>query len=642
MLFGRKIWTALALALFVWLLPTQGFSFEEDPYAYKSLFGKVSFEYERRATDENQNQTTSHKFLQRYSLDLRGYAINRRLLIYDAGYNYTNSDYRSKSSRSNTGISNYFLRTTALPLSAIPLTLYASRRSSRSTSATESTTTEDKYGLRWLLYFRSLPKTTLSAERDHLESSDGGMSTTDTYRLDMEKAIGPTENYFSYNQINADTGGDNYSRYVINFTNATKVSKSTHFFFGATRSGGESAINQPATLTGVSLVLKSAPSKDFSQTHTYNHYNSERSDHTQTGNLYSGDMRYEFTKRLNASFSLDVNNTTSTSETFSSESVSQSTSMTVRYRLTSTTTLRQLVAYSKSESNSDDPAANLTDTETLRTLTSINYNKRLNWAMLGTSAGLGYTDEKSGSDTAGQAIEQNYSLTLSDIDLNRYIAAGTSADYSTRTTISGNDISHTRYAFNLDLYNKIWKRYVDANARYTRSATKTYISDFENRNEVYQLSADSTYFNNTNFNALARHSKTFEEITGTGKSTALSFGANHNRRLYKGLLALAYNFTTTRTDYEGNSDKINTTLYSLNYTRTLLDDMIWRFLAQRSSQEASNSFSNITTIKNSLVYPLRSWLFSGDHEYRITEYANSERTETILMLRASRIFIRMW
>jgi len=643
MIFGRKILTALALASIAWLLPTQGFCYEGDPYAYKSLVGRLQFEFEREAEDRGSTQTTSYRFEQKYALDFRGYILNRRLLIYDAGYNYTNNDYSATNTSSNTGISNYYLRTTALPLSAIPLTLYTDRRTSRTTSgASETTSTDTKYGLRWYLYFRTLPKTTLAAERDNLELSDGSTYTTDTYRVDMEKVVGPTENYFSYNLVNTDTTSKVYSRYAINFTNTTKVSRTTNFYLGATRSEGTSSIDPTIALTGLSLRLRSTPSKDFAQTHSYNFYQNESGNDTQTGSNYSGDMRYEFSKRLQAYFALNVYNIKSETETTNSESNSYSTAVNVYYALSNTTSLRQLVSYSSSETNSSDMATNLTDIDTFRTLTSVDYRKRLNWSDLSASAGLGYTDEQSGTERAGQAIEQNYSLSLSNIDLNKYVLANTSANYSTRTTISGNDINHTRYLYTLSFYNKVWKNYVDTSAVHTRSATKTYLSDFETRKETYQLRAKSTYFKNTQFSASANHNRTFEELTGHGRSTSLSFSASHNRRLFKGHLGLAYSFTTNRSTYEGGTEKINTTLYSLSYSRTLIKDMLWNFYAYNSTQEASSSHTSTTSIKNTITYPLRSWLLSGYHEYRITDQSNTDRTETILLLRASRIFVRIW
>jgi hypothetical protein len=100
------------------------------------------------------------RFLQSYSLDTLGNILSRRLAIYDAGINFTFESYEQGSTTIDTDHVNYYLKTTLLPKSNIPLTLYGSKMDETlTTNFAESERTRTIYGLKWLMSFRTLPDT---------------------------------------------------------------------------------------------------------------------------------------------------------------------------------------------------------------------------------------------------------------------------------------------------------------------------------------------------------------------------------------------------------------------------------------------------------------------------------------------------
>ena len=639
----KRIWASAVIALIAWLIPAQAFSVERDPYAVNSLIGQVHFLYFREAEDRDNNaKTVSNDFIQEYTLDMRGYYASRRLLIYDAGWGYINKQTNTNTTDTDTGIHNYYLSTTLLPLSYIPLTLYANRQSRTiETASSDSSSIRTEFGLSWSLFFRRLPETTLRARRIQTDNSDESNQTTDIYQVGMKKDIGPTKNRFNYSLSNSSLDEKSASQYALNFNNDTDISRSTIFRLGATRGVTEAWDNPTSTVNGLSLSLESAPSKEFTQRHSYAYFNNETNGDSQTGSVYYGQMSYDFSTRLASSLSLNVNNNLSDSGTSTAESESFSTTANVNYRLTSAVGLSQLVAYSRTETNSNDPAANVSDLETLNTMTSVSYGKKLNWATLGARGGLGYTDEKS-QDARGQAIRQDYSITLAGIDLNKYIGASASINYLKETTISGDNIDSTNKNYNLSMYNKMWRKYVESTASYTRSVYETYLTDFGSTKDTFQFRANSKYYKNTQLYANARYQKSSQGLVGDSRNTSAGFGGKHIRNLYRGKLALSLSYTISDSTYDGGADSYTTLRYSLGYNRTLFNRIGWAALFDRFEEDASNSFTNQTTITNNLSYALRSWLLSMEHRYTVLEDLNNEVVRTSIMLRASRTFIRLW
>src|SRR4030067_2294374 len=273
----KRIWASAVIALIAWLIPAQSFSVERDPYAVNSLMGQVHFQYLRETEDrDNYAKTVSNDFIQEYTLDMRGYYASRRLLIYDADWGYINKQNSTNTTDTNTGLHNYYLSTTLLPLSYIPLTLYANRQSRTiETAPSDSSSIRTEFGLSWSLVFRRLPETTLRARRIQTDNSDGSNQTTDTYQVGMKKDIGPTKNRLNYSLSNSSLDEKSASQYALNFNNDTNISRSTIFRLGATRGVTESWDNPASTVNGLTLSLTSSPSREFSQSHGDGYFSSE-------------------------------------------------------------------------------------------------------------------------------------------------------------------------------------------------------------------------------------------------------------------------------------------------------------------------------------------------------------------------------
>ncbi|MBI2400256.1 MAG: hypothetical protein HYV23_04255 [Deltaproteobacteria bacterium] len=195
----RALWAFALAAAVVVLVPGTGFCVEEDMYIYRLLFGRVYFEYETGTTEDNGTTRDRSRFLQSYSLDTLGNILSRRLVTYDAGVTFTLDSYEQGSTAIDTENVNYYLKSTLLPKSNIPLSLYGSRTNETlTTTASETERTRTIYGLNWLMRFRTLPDTDIQIERQNDASQSSDMTTT-LYNVRMIKPVGPTENSLYYN-----------------------------------------------------------------------------------------------------------------------------------------------------------------------------------------------------------------------------------------------------------------------------------------------------------------------------------------------------------------------------------------------------------------------------------------------------------
>ncbi len=642
MLRNKRHLIAIATFLIAWLLPVTGFCVVDDPYAFKSLIGRIYFEFERHETGSNTSTTKSTSFLQKYSLDTKGYAFSRLLFIYDGGVSFTKTNTSNYSADQKVSSTHYYFSTTILPLSYIPLTLYWNRDKSVSVADEKDTSIYNAYGLNWRLNFFFLPKTNLVLEKQTRDTSRGEHTTLNTTRVDLEKQIGRSHNTFTYNLVDSTDTSGNTSQRTLQFANNTEVSRSTSISVAAARNDGTSSSAPDTAVSALSLGLNSSPSREFNQTHSFNYYNSENGADKTTGSIYAGRMEWYITRRLTTHFSLNVNNTVEDSATSRQDNKTSSGSGTLSYTLTKTFYITQLLSYSKTSTDSSDPTANVADLETLRTLTRLNYMKGFNWAVLRTGVGAGYTKEKSQSVRAGEAIEENFYASLNKIDISKYFGADSSLRYSRRITIAGNDIHNTKQDYYLSVYNKVFKEYVNVNANYANSSTKTYLYDNAESKEVYRLSARTTFMKDTVVAVAASHTNRTQAIAGASQSTSKSFSVRHHRSLLGGALSAGFYFSTGDFTAEGSSYTTSSTRYDVGYNRRLLRDINWRATASRTVNKAAGSTTTATNIRNSFTYPFRSWLFSLDHTYSINEYQDTRLTDNILFLRASRVFIRIW
>lgn len=644
---SKRVWWALALAGLSWIIPSLAMSFEVDPYEFKSLVGVVYFEFEKRSVEQNNAKVDSNRFQQTYSLDLKGNVFSRRLIIYDTGIKWTKDSFSTENSNVDTKNLFYYLRTTALPKSSIPFTLFASRLDSSSESDTSKTGTRtNSYGANWFLKFRTLPYVALFAQRDENKSS-GVKTHIDTYRAQVKKNIGPTINEVNISRTLSDsTSGPATTQDVGSFNNVTNVSKSTQFSLGTTQSNSKTEDGQRTKLEGLSLSLASKPSIDFNQTHNYTMYSTKIDGEKQKGGSYNGNMDYRFSSRLTSSLGLSVNTTENDTATSTSKSDGENANLSLTYSLTKTLSLSQAVNYYslKTSTSSASSLPGLSDRKTFREITTIRYQKQLTWARLLASYGMGYVEEKihdKTGDSGGKGVDYQATFSLRDINVNPYVGFDVAAAYSDTQSFSGK-VSSIIKTYTLDAYNRQWKKYVLLNARYYKNSQDSYVPLYDQRTESLELNAVSTYFKNTRMEATASRVHTFTEISGFSQSATESVSLTHSRQVLRGTLSVGFSYALVDSTFTGGSESITNKLYTATYFKRFSRFMNWQALAQRTERSTNTTFTNTTFIQNQVYYQLRAWALGAEHKYTVTKEPDRDLVENSIIFRATRAFYRAW
>lgn len=636
---------ALALvAAIVALTPGLGFCVEEDLYVYRLLSGRVYFEYETGSTEENGRAVEHSSFQQTYSLDTLGNILSRRLITYDAGISYTLDNYEQERTSIDSENVSYYLKTTLLPKSNIPLSFYGSRFNEKFTTASSETErTRTIYGLNWLARFRTLPETRVQVERQN-DVSTGSDNSTTMYNVNLNKSIGPTENslYYSLNTTadNINDGRDTQNQ-SVNFRNQTNLSRSTILDFGI--SHGDSSNENPATpdmsANGLTVGLQSRPSMEFSQDHRYTYYNtSSGGSDVESGN-YAGNMAYRFTDRLDSTMSLSVGETTTESSDRSETSESLGLGLGLNYRLSRKLSMAETVSYSKINTSAETPAS--PDRELFRMLTHLTYSDQLSWAMLSASARLGYNKDKTTEELTGSGIEQGVSVSLSSIDFNRYVLFNTAADWNQVYNLTG-DVWSENKSFQASAINKLWRRYVQLSANFSKSSQASWISALDSRTQKMSFDAVSTYFRNTRIEFNSEHINSFDTVSGDSEVDSELLSVTHNRYLAGGTLDFGFTYNQLSSRFEGGSTAFNTTAFLARYEKKLLRNLNWLASATYSKGEGdNNSFRNTTGLSNLFTWQLRSWLVSAEQKYTHIEDQNRDLIENTLIFRALRQFTWM-
>lgn len=639
----RALWAIAFAATVIVLTPGIGLCVEEDLYIYRLLFGRVYFEYETGTSEENGRTLEHSAFQQTYSLDTLGNILSRRLMTYDAGVSYTLDNYEQEETTIDTKYLNYYLSTTLLPKSNIPLTLYGSRYNETTVTTVENERTRTIFGLNWLARFRTLPDTRVMIESQNDASSSSDLTTT-AYNVNMSKKIGPTENFLYYNlnttTDNVNDGNDSQSQ-AINFNNQTHISRSTRFDFGISRgdASSENEATPESSVTGVTVGLQSRPSIDFNQDHRYTYYSSDSDGSKSENGTYAGTMFYRFTDRLDSSLNLTAGESTSESADKTEKTTSLGAGFGLNYRLSRKLSLSETASYTKMDTSSETPTN--PDRELFRLLTHLNYNDQLSWAMLASSLRLGYNRDKTTEDLSGSGVEQGISVALSEIDVNRYVLFNTSADWSKVYNLTG-DVWSDNKSFSASAFNKLWRRYVQLSAKFAKSSQSSWISAGEASSQSVSLNAVSTYFRNTRIEFMSEHNQNFDTVTGDSEIDSETLNVSHNRYLAGGSLDFGFIFNMISTKYEDGSDEFTSTSLFARYEKKLLRNLNWLAAASVSKGQGDNaSFRDITTFSNLFTYQLRSWLLSMEQKYNHTADQNRDLVENTLLFRALRQFTWM-
>ncbi len=291
----KRVWRAGVILFIILLYPAMGLcSVEMDPYLRRTLLAYVDLEYDNDYFNQGPTKTNFSSFVQTYGLTFRGNILSRRLIIYDLGVSLIDDKISETTQGAKTTYDykdiDYNLRTTLLPLSAIPLTLYGDKFD---TFTNGQKFTDTTYGLTWLERIRTLPTTEVNYQKSAVKAAGTDDEVTDA-TVSLMKKLGPTLNslYYMYLSTNDKVHDLSQSQNTFSFNNRTNISRSTDFFITGTRSVEDATGAIGSTLTGVSMGLNSKTSRDLSQNHSYNYYNNSTGDLIQKGQNYLGSINF--------------------------------------------------------------------------------------------------------------------------------------------------------------------------------------------------------------------------------------------------------------------------------------------------------------------------------------------------------------
>jgi hypothetical protein len=506
MSFIKRVWSTLTvLTLAIIMLPSAGHAVQADPYRYTTILGLVDLQYERYRAEELRFTEETKSFQQLYSLTMLGQVLSRKLMVYDMGVTWKDINYQTKSTDRKTKVLDYFFTTTLLPLSKIPLTLYANKTE---TDMGGTFTREDSritYGLNWMMNFRTLPKTRIHAER-RINDLSGTETIETNFELNMEKDLGPTENTFAYyfNASENPSSSDPYTRetieHIFNLTNVTHISKSTLFSIGGTRGIQKHPESNDGdiTITGLSASFTSRPSEYFTQIHHYTYFNNvSDSGEDNTGHYYTGDMKYWIAEDLRSSLDLSIERRDDDTRSNRLELNSLTTQLALDWFPTDNLTLSELISYSDYRSNSGDPLTpNTGSREEFSAISRARYSRPLDWARMSVQYSVGYSEKAFSEEGSGAGIDQEVSGALGAININRYLGFETNARHRRLDGISG-DIWERETSFSFDTYNKQWQEYVEVLASYDRASSSGWVNILTRKTEKYTLDAKTELLNNT-------------------------------------------------------------------------------------------------------------------------------------------------
>src|SRR3989344_3727369 len=298
-------WVFILSFAVLFFMPEKVMSIEEDPYAFNMIRLGVGLTYEswRYGTSDRPQKTSS--FEQRYSLDVRSRLIDPKLIVYNIGIEFVDTDVTTNDVESHRGADNYRFNSIRLRKSRMPLALTADRSTSETTFGGK--TTRDNFGVDWYLKFKTLPWTRLTYDKTQTQAT-GRNEERESSGVVMTKAIGPTDNKISYS---VDTTTDNIQNYssektLYTFKNDTTLPLNSDFYLGMVNynlltSNGD--VKDETDTTAGSMGLSTIRTAKFNQNYNYTFTKTEHSDDNRSTNAdyFNGRIGYRPTKRLSTS-----------------------------------------------------------------------------------------------------------------------------------------------------------------------------------------------------------------------------------------------------------------------------------------------------------------------------------------------------
>ncbi|MBI5328566.1 MAG: hypothetical protein HZB80_09825 [Deltaproteobacteria bacterium] len=686
-------------------MPAMANGFEIDPYSLNRLSMNVDFSYENYKYDSKDNKREYSTFRQRYNFEAKGKIIDRRLLIYDAGIEFDETtDEKTPGGTSGINISKYMLRTTLLPKSSIPLTLYANRNVYDTTYSNKATT--DTYGLDWMLWFITFPTTHLTLEQQSTQSP-GQDEAALSYSIDLSKNIEPTSNKIGYSA--GDTrdsirkSGSEY--YMVTFNNNTELIMNTYFHLGLaegeTRSFSKNNTADYYSYAG-SVGVKTRDTKIFSQQYNYTFFESNQktaNERLLTDNeFFSGNVTFNPADGLSAFAKMQSNKYNSTKSP-TSESTVISAGASYKHDINTEWSTIESVDYSSSASTSGDPVTGKRERTAAAAKSELKYLKLLTWADSFSAGGsLGYFTERAEPAQGIDGLSHGLNTALSGINL-KYARLSSGYTYSGVASSDGSSVkdqtfyttAHNSYftylpamvSYNyheLDSYinsedakeeavtaeaKLLYFNYLPVEASYkhytiVRSSGPppeqkfAYIRDKQENN--FSAKASLTYFRNTAITAYATYNDYIQSVEEqTAKRNEINnewktgIDGSHKRIFLAGMLGLSAGYASSLSENRGmGNDIIRGTIniyYKGSYDKKLGRNMVWKLKLERNNTAINGLADVVDSMETSLLYRLRAWFISAEYlltKAAINSTANRDYTEDKWMLRVSRSFVKIF
>jgi len=651
MKFIKRICLALGLLSALLFLPSSGWCVDIDPYTYHTIIGTVFFEYEhetRTETDSSIADKTSN-FRQNYGLTLQGFFMARTLAIYDGSFDFERESTTNNSSKHTRNNFSFDVKTTLLPLSQIPLTLFGSRSfgSSSSTGGSVPAATTTTVGLDWTGKFRVLPllrfslvRTAYSLEDDNSHDLRIGFSA--------DKNYGPTTNRFNYGgTFSGGSSGSTGSTNTIGFTNTTLLSSHSTFNLGVTGNNNSTNDIDNDTVVGVTMGLNSYPSRFFSQSHNFSYFRNTSDNTTFTGTTYGGSLRYDLSRKISTNLSLGISKTFTETPTSSLDLTTTNASGSLAYKLTEHLYTTQVANFSLTESSSSEQSTiNLSDRKLVRTTSNLVYNRSFSRFGLNAQYGLGYlwdTDINLDSpDNGGQAITHNGGLSLNRIDITRFFFFDTSVHFSGVLKTTAGTVNDQSRSFSAHFNNRFWQRYIGISGGFTKSNSKEAVQSLEDKSEVTEIHITSNPIKGSSIALSAQRTVFFNDLSGFSHTNSGNLSGSYGHGLLGGALTGHVTYSILDRTFSGGSDVTRNTHYTLDYQRSLLRRVMWKFKASRFERRTGDVFTNNTIFANTAFYRLRAWSLSLTHSYSITQESTRDERDNRIFFRIGRIFARFY
>ncbi len=651
--FIRRVCIILGLLPMVLFFPSRAWSVRIDPYAFTTVIGTVFFEYEHENRTEQETgfvETTS-SFRQDYGLSARGHVYSRLLATYDASFTFERQNFNTDFANNTTNSFFFDIRTTLLPLSRIPLTIFGSRNSS-SVSADNIDNTNDTIvstvGINWTGKFVKLPVMSLNVTRNTQSSGNGDTNKDTRIFFHADKHYGPTVNTFSYTgSFRDDTSGSSDSNTNLGFTNITHLSRHSTFNLGLTRDVSDAADAGTTRTFGLTMGVTSDPSRFFDQSHNLTYYNTVSGDSSFNGTTYAGTLRYRITKKLTSNLGMSVSRVFSETLTSSDDTTSTNLSSNVTYKITNNLSTTHSVSFSFSESNSSNPGqANLSDRKTLNYRGGLGYMRNFSRFNFFTRYSLGYLYDTDINlnlpDNGGQGITHEGSVAFSRIDITRLFFFETSYEFRRILKTTSGTVNENLNRYRARFFSRFWRKYLDINGGFEKYDQKEAVQAIEEKSELYDLTISTHPVKGGSLSLGANRRLFFTDFVGFSHSNSVSATASYHHKIFGGNAHGNVSYSIFDRTFSGGSDITRTLNYELGYERVLIRRVMWKFLASRTESKIEEFFSRQTLFSNTAFYRLRAWSFSLEHSYRIEEDSTREHRENRILFKAGRQFIRMF